>query len=649
MKKLKMVVSVFLVIVIAVSSITSAFAFNSDVSNEKISKKLKIMISDNRQESIPVYIFLKECDKKVVYENLENKYNYNIEAYENKGLYYRDIVPNITLGEKRISELINGKELNSKTLSLDSDNSVIDLEIRKNINKALIDDMNEYLACYRKELVSVLEQYISKFINDNKFLFDEIIYIPKTGEFIIAKINIRNINKVAVQEIVSELDYFENMESKSESWSVNKLLQSDSNSGLGSDIYNSGTGYDGDGIKIGVIEDDSGRYSAIDTNLLGANVSFLPVINVPDAVISDHATNVVSLICGRKITIGDKTYKGAARGATIIQTSIENDYDLYRAIDMLAMEGVNIINYSGGFDTDLDYHTIDKTVDNLLANSRILFVKSAGNKGGEEGEITSPGKAFNVLTVGNLETKYNNNTEKLAPYMLYRTSSYKEASCLSNKPDVVAPGSCINLPTTSSTTKRLYSGTSYAAPLVTAMAAQIMQSDCLAIFNPNAAKNYIVCGASNKDIAGTTVSYGALMEESGAGLVNAVNSYQCSNFGTEFYGAFYQSQNTPSEYQTIATYDLNKSENIRIALTFRKEDNILLDSPYGNNIDIRLVRNNPYSTYCVSSESTTNNVELIDTKVPSTGTYWLQIRFTSSILDSNINKDLHYWVSWRKY
>ena len=88
---------------------------------------------------------------------------------------------------------------------------------------------------------------------------------------------------------------------------------------------------------------------------------------------------------------------------------------------------------------------------------------------------------------------------------------------------------------------------------------------------------------------------------------------------------------------------------MRIALTFEKEEEIDLSAVYGNNIDIRLVRDNPYSTYCVASESTNNNVELIDTWITTTGEYCLQIRLTDSILESGANNDLHYWISWRTY
>ena len=51
--------------------------------------------------------------------------------------------------------------------------------------------------------------------------------------------------------------------------------------------------------------------------------------------------------------------------------------------------------------------------------------------------------------------------------------------------------------------------------------------------------------------------------------------------------------------------------------------------------------------FCEVSESTTNNVEIIDVVAPENGTYTLQMRLTSSLLDYQTNPELRYWISWR--
>lgn len=649
MKKIKVVVSVLLVLIITLLSVATTFAATISVFNDKISDQLKVIVSEDKLELIPVYIFLSKCDKSVVYENLEEKYNYDTEVYENKELYYKEVVPNITVDNKKVSEILKGKKVTEQELSLDNDDSSLDIKTRERINRAMVDDTNEYLGDYREEISNVVDEYVSEFVQDNKRFIEKIIFQPNSAEFVIAQVTPDSIGKLARISNVSRIGYFMNQKQEIESWSASSLIGSNSSEGLGSSLYNSGLGYDGTGVTIGIIEAGSGRYDEDDENLSEANLTFIPTPGVENEIVTEHATHITSLICGKQIIIDGKIYEGAARGSCVYQTAIYDEDDVLSAIRMFANKGVKIINYSGGGDTGLGYSEFDQAVDILLENNRLLLVKSSGKEGQESRHITSPGKAYNALTVGNLIAKESNNIELDAPFEMPLDACFEEASYLANKPDVVAPGTELYLPVTDTECVRTQGGASYAAPLVTAMAAQIMQSDCLAIFNPNAAKNYILCGASNKEITGTSVSYGALMDESGAGLVNAVKSYECSNLGTEYYGVYLASQIAPTEYETIATYRLAKGNNIRVVLTFEKEEDIYLLTEYGNNIDIRLVRDNPYSTYCVASESTNNNVELIDTKVPSTGTYLLQIRLTNSILNSSINNDLHYWVSWRIY
>ena len=102
---------------------------------------------------------------------------------------------------------------------------------------------------------------------------------------------------------------------------------------------------------------------------------------------------------------------------------------------------------------------------------------------------------------------------------------------------------------------------------------------------------------------------------------------------------------TPTPYYDKAQINLNAGDRIRIALSFRKPENISIVSDYGNNIDIRLI--NDSINYSAVSESTNNNIELIDVVVPADGTYTLQAKLVSSLLVWNTNPELRYWISWR--
>lgn len=650
MKKFNIVLSMLLAFVILFLSTSSFVAESALVNNEnsKISEKLqKIIVETEDDNTVPIFIFLKSCDKSSVFENLRNNYGYDTEAYEDKAKYYSEIVPSIVVDDKTIGEWLNGEAVTRDVLNLDNSDSSLDINLRQRINSALVENSNNYLSSYRKEVTKVIDRYVSSFIENNKEYIDDIILKINCAEFIIASVKIKNIDMITKSEVVQDIDYYEKIEDKPAQWNAVSLTESDSSVGLGSSTYNGGSGYDGTGIKIGIIEALGGRYDPNNYNLVDADLTFVGTTGVSSPTISPHATNVTSLICGKKTTIGDHTYEGAAKNATIYQTAIYDYEDVCNALRMFSEMKVNVVNYSGGSDWGSGYNSYDRGVDYILATQRMCLVVAAGNEG-NSGRVCSPGKAYNAITVGNLATK-TNNVSLDSPFYIASSSSVVEPSYLANKPDVVAPGTSIYLPTSSTTASNVGGGTSYAAPIVTGIVAQIMQCDNFAIYNPNAAKNYIVCGASDLDLAGTTVSYGQLTDECGAGLVNAVNSYQCSDWHNEYYGVYLASNTAPTTYRTIKTFSFNRRDNIRITLTFKKEEDIPLSSQYGNNIDIRLISDEANPTYYIASESTNNNVELIDTQIPTTGTYLLQIRFTNSILDPNDNNDLHYWVSWRTY
>ena len=624
----------------------------------KISEDLLEMISDGGNEPLPVAIFLKNSNKSKVYKVLQEKYGYDTDAYEDYNRYYTEIVPNVMVGDKSVKELLNGKDYSRQLVSLDNSDSEIDYTTRKSINSALVKNSNIYLKHYREEMSNEINRIVNTFVNNNKSLLDNNVVLSNCVECINAEVSSENIFSLAADPLVKKVYYYADAEGVEESWNSNSLTEIDSVTGLGSANYNNGSGYDGEGIKICVLELNE-RYNPNDYNLTDADLSYVSINSSVDNNIGDHATRVTSLICGKKVTINGKTYEGAAKGATVYQISIEKPKELFPALQRCASLGVNIVNFSGGFlfprqaeiQGDLSYKRkycyLDELVDCFIKNTNISFVKSSGNI---HVFVTPPGKAYNAITVGNLVTKTETNTELGAPYIINSLSCYMLDDKLANKPDVVAPGTNIYLPISGNAVINIGDGTSFAAPIVTALVAQLMQYDAFAIYNPNCAKNYIVCGASNNDITGTTVSYGELTDESGAGLVNAVNTYDVVDSQNRFFGAYSYSYNTPGEYSTKVTLNLHKRKHFRAVLTFLNEgDDDDLSDGYGNNIDMRLVRDNPYSTFCVSSASLYNNVEVIDTYIDTTMDYCLQLRLRGSILDSVDNPDLHYWISWREY
>lgn len=635
-----LVVSMIGLAVLHIRSV-SALTLISASENKLSASLIKKMSKMDKEDTIPVTVFLKELDDSNMNAVLINKFGKDPEIYENETRFYNEIVPNIMVKGKSIKSLVDTDKLSPAMLKSENRTAKLTKTMQDEIKLEITKEMNEYI----RDLRSVRLEMNTKYMNDFTNNFDSkcIVFSSKYIEMLIMELSKTQIIEFSNNSMVDSIYYYEIEDGGVESWNAPQVVEGDSSSGLSSANFNNGEGYDGTGVKIGIIEHDGGRYDENNYSLADAHntgkLSFVPTPGVAEAQVSNHATTVTSIICGKKITIDGKTYEGLAPGATVIQTAIYNSSEFYSAMEHLISQDVNIINFSARLSSSLDYTAYDKAVDKYIHEEKISFVKSAGNN---SGYVTSPGKAYNAITVGNLQTKSSNNGLSF-PYNLSASSSFREQNYLANKPDVVAPGTDIYIPISSTSVKYMGSGTSYAAPVVTGVAAQLMTEETIYLLNPNALKNIIICGAHGDLVSDTTVSYGKLMDKSGAGLISAVNSLEAK--GNEWFEAILYTY-PDTEYRTVEDIYLRKGETIRIVLTYHKEEDFIVTEEYGNNLDIRLAQTAGFITHAIS-ESTNNNVEVIEFKATSSGTYNLQVRLAESILDSEKNSDLHYCITWR--
>ena len=173
-------------------------------------------------------------------------------------------------------------------------------------------------------------------------------------------------------------------------------------------------------------------------------------------------------------------------------------------VEWLISSGVNVINISYGLTNASGiYDDFTKWTDHVVFYHGISFVKSSGNGGNQNQYVTRPGDAYNVITVGAIN---EHNTVRTDDDTLYEKSSYKTGSGMPMKPDVVAPGA---------------EGTSFAAPHVTGMIAQMM-SFCPSLkFRPDAIKAAVVASCDRKT---TNESINSITNKEGSGVVNAINA-----------------------------------------------------------------------------------------------------------------------------
>lgn len=153
-------------------------------------------------------------------------------------------------------------------------------------------------------------------------------------------------------------------------------------------------GFDGSGVTIAILEDGN-----IDPNVTCLDIS--GTRNSPQGV-QGHNTRVASVAACDHVT-----YRGVAPGATLLDAGFDSTgwpgvASQEEAVTALrwAVESPHtapVVNISYGWEGDNDLHWTDRAFDYWARHEFVLIAKSAGNTGGS---ITSPGKGWNLLTVG---------------------------------------------------------------------------------------------------------------------------------------------------------------------------------------------------------------------------------------------------------
>lgn len=280
-------------------------------------------------------------------------------------------------------------------------------------------------------------------------------------------------------------------------------------------------GITGAGARIAIIEDsrvDFGN-SCLSSHNLGTRIP-----NDPN--VDDHAT-----ACAGIAASSHNKFTGIAPGAGIYSSNIvsyANFANIAAATDAAA-QNADVSNNSWGLDGcgyDGSVNVWGRHADYIVRYIWDTVTASAGNNGGctSKGYVNSVGSGFNTIAVGN----YNDmGTVSSADNAMWPTSSWEDPISLHGdreKPEVSAPGANIKTtimsPNMSCDMDEIGSGTSFSAPAVAGLAADLMQvNPGLRIF-PESVKALILAGATD-NVEGSA----RLSEFDGAGGVNALTSY----------------------------------------------------------------------------------------------------------------------------
>jgi hypothetical protein len=284
--------------------------------------------------------------------------------------------------------------------------------------------------------------------------------------------------------------------------------------------------------------------------------------------------------------------------------------------------GARALNLSWGSNTSLALGANDRFYDTMVMNRARTVVKSAGNRGsgcGFEGNVTSPGLAYNVIAVGNFS---DGGTVSWTGDTMSTCSSWKDPTSQfgdREKPEVSAPGTSITTTSTGGTwVSYTNSGTSFSAPMVTGTAALMIQRNAALASWPESVKAILMATATH-NIEGAS----RLSEVDGAGGIVAYNADLVTRRVLGNWGGVSYTCSSAADVDMTSMY-LAAGRKVRIVIAW---DNDPAYANYGTkpsaDLDLRLV--NSGGSTVASSASWDNTYEVIEFTPTVSGTYKLRV------------------------
>ncbi len=364
-------------------------------------------------------------------------------------------------------------------------------------------------------------------------------------------------------------------------------------------------GFDGAGIEVSILED-----SRIEFNnpYLNAGTTRVP----GDPNVDQHATATAGMVASQHPTL-----QGIAQGVALFSANgtSYSSANISAAMDWAAVTQNNdVINNSwGGNDTTTTLNVHDMHLDYIVRNNFSTVTVAAGNEGNGSGRVSSPARAYNVISVGNHQDM---GTVGWADDAMASSSSYINPSTGIEKPEVAASGSSIESTTDQDPwTGNVGSGTSYSAPMVAGEAALLMERDTSLKVYPESVKAIIMATALH-NIEGSS----RLSEYDGAGSVDMRAAFRVVDEGWWEWDS-----RSSGDFPYSFNYTAYEGETVRAVIAWDSNPNSgYTTDPLQADLDLWVFDSSAATV--TASSSVNNSYEIVEFVAPATGTYTFEIR-----------------------
>lgn len=608
---MKRLFCVLLTLLMLFFTLVPAIAEDKQVSS-KLSAEVKDVIKDmSSDEEISVYVLLNDIDSDAVMDSFAKSFKGEASEY----MLAKEGDPESSIRQAVQGDISRKGECEERADPVNGD------LLQKGIeNKRAL-----FAKTYLEQNGAVANSFAAK---------SKQIFVSQYSPILILTVSKQSLLEMEKDSRVTSIDLFENLEAENELATANAISRAD--------YVRDTCGNTGTGVKIGIVE-------SIGLPMLTvSDLSNATIIRNGGAAYDFHSTNIARILVG-------KSY-GIAPNAQLYCTIGHNLSEFYSSIEWLISKGVNVINASMGFNQSSrlgQYDTIAKWIDHIAIMHDVHFVKSAGNRGNGDAYITSPGMAYNAITVGGFNDMNTvSHTDDERYISTNGGSSYRESvsSGRPEKPNIIA--SAQNIIFDASTTS---SGTSYAAPQVTGIIAQLCGYRSALKVKQTAVGAMLAAGASLKlegvngsgqrgdsfrsgvRISGST----QISDYEGAGKVNARDARLIASTGN-YWGVNISASSFP--YTQTVYINASNDSLTRVAIFWLKRNSLAATDHTTGTVaqesipDLDLKVYAPDGTLVGSSTTTHSNFEIVQFTTPATGTYSIQItkHGTGSTLRENV-------------